>query len=345
MDRTTAMARFAPTAAAAAATFDGAGGATLTATPSGLAAGTRIATPAGEVAAEELRAGDLVLAAAGTQVRVAAVGRRTLAPDALARDADLRPVRLAAGAIAERVPRRDLLLAPGQLLVIDGVALPAAALVNGVSITRVLSGGAVTYVRIGVDDADALLADAAAVAGFGRRAAAGSALAGVRRKLEARIGLVRGKLMGNVATTDHAGATGWALDEAHPGAPVAVEFVARGAVVAHALAELRRPDLAMAGVGEGRCGFVVRLRRPLPAGRDHLLQVRRVGDGADVPGSPLLLPRAAGTAADCDAALQHATAAASTQPARDDLAAFLAGQLDRLLQARAGRPPVPAAAG
>jgi hypothetical protein len=100
----------------------------------------------------------------------------------------------------------------------------------------------------------------------------------------------------------------------------------------------------MAGIGDGRCGFVVRLRRPLPPRRDHLLQVRRVGDGADVPGSPLLLPRTAGTPADFDAAFRHATDAASAQPARDDLAAFLAGQVDRLLQARADRPPVPPAA-
>jgi hypothetical protein len=174
---------------------------------------------------------------------------------------------------------------------------------------------------------------AAAAASFGAGAA--------RRMPEAPAGLPCGNLLGNVAAADHTGADGWTLDEAHPGAPVAVELVVHGAVLAQALADLRRPDLAIAGVGDGSCGFVLRLRRPLPAGRDHLLQVRRIGDGADVPGSPLLLPRAAGTAADFDTALQHAIDAAPSPATRDDLAAFLAAQLDRLLQARADRPGSP----
>jgi len=338
MNRLTGTARFAPTAAAAVASFDGSGGATLATAPSGVVAGTRIATPGGTVAVEDFRAGDFVLTAAGMQVRVAAVTRRTLAADALRRDADGRPVRFAAGAIADGSPRHVLLVAPEQFVLIDGAALPAFALVNGVSITRVPFGGAVTYVRIRLDGPGAFLADNTSCAGFGVRAAPAASLAVARRMLEARIGLVGGKLMGNVAATDHAGAAGWTLDEAHPGAPVAVEFVTGGRVVAHALADLRRPDLAIAGVGNGSCGFIVRPHRPLPANRDHLLQVRRVGDGADVPGSPLLLPRATGSSADFDLALAHA---ATT---REGLAAFLAGEVDRLLHARAGRPPVPSAA-
>ncbi len=331
MNRTT---RFAPTTATATASFDGAGGATLTAAPAGVVAGTRIATPTGSIAAEELCVGDLVLTAAGPPIRVAAVEHRVLAAEVLRRDADLRPVRLAAGAIAEGSPRHVLLVAPGQLLVVDGAALPAFALVNGVSITRVPSGGAVTYVRLRLEEAGVFVAGATACAGSDRRAAPAAALAATRRMLEARIGLVRGVLMGNVAGADHGGAAGWTLDQAHPDAPVAVEFVVGGRVVAHALADLRRPDLAIAGVGDGRCGFAVRPHRPLPANRDHMLQVRRVGDGADVPGSPLLLPRATGSYADFEAALAQAAAN------REGLAAFLAGQVDRLLHARAGRPPV-----
>jgi hypothetical protein len=339
MSRAPATTRFAPTAAAATACFDGAGGATLAAPPSGVVAGTRIATPDGSVAAEDLHPGDLVQTAAGAPARVAAVARRMLAADALRRDTDGRPVRLAADAIANGVPRQDLLLAPEQLLLIDGIPLRAAALVNGVSITRVASGGSVAYVRIRLDQPGAFLADGAACDGSGQRAAPAACLAEVLRMLAARIGLAGGKLLGNVATADHAGAAGWTLDEAHPEAPVAVEFLVRGRVVAHALADLRRPDLAVAGVGDGRCGFAVQPRRKLPPGPDHLLQVRRTGDGADVPGSPLLLPHAAGTSADFDVALAHATAAA-TPATRDDLAAFLAGQVDRLLRARADRPPV-----
>jgi hypothetical protein len=183
----------------------------------------------------------------------------------------------------------------------------------------------------------------AAMARFAPTAAAAAALFGGAKMTDAPTPPAnpnRGRLLGNVATADHAGAAGWALDEAHPDAPVAVELVDRGAVVARVVANLHRPDLAMAGVGAGNCGFVFRLRRPLSPGRDHVLQIRRVDDGADVPGSPLLLPRPAGTAADFDAALADATTTAATQSGRDDLATFLAGELDRLLDARAARPPV-----
>jgi hypothetical protein len=173
---------------------------------------------------------------------------------------------------------------------------------------------------------------AAAAAIFGGATPAGVAVA-------AAPGPARGKLLGNVATADHAGAAGWTLDAANPGTPVTVELVDRGVVVAQALADRHRPDLAMAGAGDGNCGFVFRLRRRLSPCRDHVLQVRRIADGADVPGSPLLLPRPAGTAADFDAALGHATAAAVTQAGRDDLATFLAGEVDRLLNARAARRP------
>jgi hypothetical protein len=333
MNRASAMTRFAPTAAAAAACF---GSAMLGAAPSGVAAATRIATPDGAIAAADLRPAATVLTALGTPARVVTVVRRVLAAETLRHDADGRPVCLAVNAIADGIPARPLLVGPEQLLLIDGEALPAAALVNGVSITRASADGAVTYMRIRLDAPGAFLAEGTACAGAGQPPAAAASLAETRKMLEARIGLERGKLVGNVASADHAGATGWTIDEAHPEAPVAVEFVARGEVVAHALADLRRPDLTMAGIGNGRCGFVVRPNRKLPPSRDHLLQVRRVGDGADVPGSPLLLPRATGTPADLNAAMAQALATPAT---RDDLAAFLAGQLDRLLDARANRPP------
>lgn len=97
--------------------------------------GTRIATPAGEVAIETLQAGDLVLTAEGAAVPVRWVGRQTVAT----RFADpLRtlPVRIAAGALGEGLPRRDLLVSPSHALGLDGVLAEAAALVNGTTIAR-----------------------------------------------------------------------------------------------------------------------------------------------------------------------------------------------------------------
>ncbi len=97
--------------------------------------GTMIATPGGARLVETLRQGDLVLTASGQVEPVSWIGVRKMA----ARFADkLRafPVRIAAGALADGIPARDLLLSPEHALLIDGILINAGALVNDVSITR-----------------------------------------------------------------------------------------------------------------------------------------------------------------------------------------------------------------
>jgi hypothetical protein len=130
--------------------------------------GTRIATPAGEVAVETLQTGDLVLTAEGAAVPVRWVGRQTVA----ARFADpLRtlPVRIAAGALGEGLPRRDLLVSPGHALGLDGVLAEAAALVNGTTISRVRKAELperFTYYHVELADHALLLAEGAPAESF-----------------------------------------------------------------------------------------------------------------------------------------------------------------------------------
>lgn len=97
--------------------------------------GTLIATPAGEVAVETLQPGDLVSTANGTAQPVRWHGERRV----MSHFADpLRayPVRVKAGALADGIPARDLLLSPEHALLVGGVLIQAGALVNGTSITR-----------------------------------------------------------------------------------------------------------------------------------------------------------------------------------------------------------------
>jgi hypothetical protein len=97
--------------------------------------GTRVATPSGERAVETLRAGDLVLTAEGRAAPVRWLGRQTIST----RFADplrVLPVRIAAGALGENLPRRDLLLSPDHALLVDGALVQAGALVNGTTVRR-----------------------------------------------------------------------------------------------------------------------------------------------------------------------------------------------------------------
>lgn len=123
--------------------------------------GTRIATPTGERPVEELRRGDLVLTAAGLAAPVRWMGRQTVAT-AFADPARSLPVRIRAGALGEGLPRRDLLVSPGHAMLVDGVLVTAAALVNGVSIVIERDVPAVfTYHHVELADQSLILAEGA----------------------------------------------------------------------------------------------------------------------------------------------------------------------------------------
>ncbi|OYV37228.1 MAG: hypothetical protein B7Z81_06310 [Acidocella sp. 20-61-6] len=98
-------------------------------------AGTRITTAQGEVEVEALKAGDLVLTVQGQALPVRWIGVKTVS--ALFSDPlRLMPVRIKAGAIAENMPKRDLLVSPEHAMFVGGVLVQAGAMVNGTSIIR-----------------------------------------------------------------------------------------------------------------------------------------------------------------------------------------------------------------
>jgi len=78
--------------------------------PPCLVGGTLIATSRGEIAVEELRAGDRILLAGGGSRRLERVLWREVSPQEMCACPQLAPVRIAAGALGQGLPRRDLLL-------------------------------------------------------------------------------------------------------------------------------------------------------------------------------------------------------------------------------------------
>ena len=98
-------------------------------------AGTRIATPDGEVPVEALAIGDRVRTADGRIAPVKWVGVQTVARP-FADPLRTFPIRVAAGALGDALPVRDLLVSPDHALFLDGVLVQAAALVNGTTIVR-----------------------------------------------------------------------------------------------------------------------------------------------------------------------------------------------------------------
>ncbi|MCB4767942.1 Hint domain-containing protein [Ancylobacter sp. Lp-2] len=121
--------------------------------------GTHVATPEGERAVETLAAGDLVRTAAGETRPVKWIGRQTVMRT-FAEPLHAYPIRIAAGALGDSLPARDLFLSPDHALLIDGVLVQASALVNGTSICRVTQPAErFTYFHIELDDHALILAE------------------------------------------------------------------------------------------------------------------------------------------------------------------------------------------
>lgn len=98
-------------------------------------AGTMVATPSGDVPVESLKPGDLVSLTDGRAVPVSWLGVQTIST----RFADplrVLPIRIAAGALGEGLPKRDLLVSCDHALLMEDVLVQAGALVNGLTITR-----------------------------------------------------------------------------------------------------------------------------------------------------------------------------------------------------------------
>jgi len=272
------------------------------------ARGTRIMTAAGEVEVEALKIGDLVKTLHAGMQRVKWIGTRSYAAP-FANHVKVLPVCIKAGALAENVPARDLLVSPGHAICIDGALIHAGRLVNGVSITQAERVEEITYFHVELERHEVIFAEHCPAESFlGEvfraqfhnaasyralypegmapehaclpRLEAGFALDAIKRRLARRAGIAAAAGLGPMrGYVDQAGpevCSGWAQDLAAPDRPVCLDIFIRGERVGRVLANLFREDLRAAGIGGGECGFAFQL----PAGRRGEVEVRRGMDGA-----------------------------------------------------------------
>jgi hypothetical protein len=132
-------------------------------------AGTAILTEQGEVAVETIQAGDIVMTlvdGAHEPQPVKWVGYRTLD---LTRHPNLdaiAPVRIKRGALAENLPRRDLVVSPDHSLFIDGALIPAKLLVNEMTIVRDMAARTVSYYHIELERHAVIIAEGVAAESY-----------------------------------------------------------------------------------------------------------------------------------------------------------------------------------
>jgi hypothetical protein len=123
----------------------------------GFAAGTLIRTAHGEVAVESLKVGDQIITARDEARPVAWLGSRALRRP----DRESWPIRVRAGAFADNLPARDLVLSPDHSIlvkVMDEIFLPAAAFANGATVVQEMPEE-FTYWLVGLETPDVIVAE------------------------------------------------------------------------------------------------------------------------------------------------------------------------------------------
>lgn len=143
-------------------------------------------------------------------------------------------------------------------------------------------------------------------------------------------------LRGNIERAERDFLQGWIRDDSDPQTPVSLLVSVDDRLASRVLANVYRQDLEQAGIGNGRHGFAVVLDglSPLTA---HTLRITREDDGAEIPGSPRVIPPALELDEDLMNRLAAMLADAPDDDALTQRAAYLAHQADRLLQIRADR--------
>lgn len=110
---------------------------------------TAIHTPRGPVPVESLCPGDTVTTADSGDQPLRWIGQRHVTADELARNPALRPIRIAAGALGNGLPIRDLCVSPQHRMLI---ASPIAQRMFGTSVVLVAAKHLVALPGIAVDD-------------------------------------------------------------------------------------------------------------------------------------------------------------------------------------------------
>jgi hypothetical protein len=285
--------------------------------PAGFLRGTRIRTPNGTVRVEDLRPGDAVATRFNNAQTVRWIGRQSFDSCFVVTDRSLIPVRIRAGALGADLPARDLYVSPGQAILIKNTLVPAASLVNGLTVTQDWVPEVVAYFQIDLGVHDCVIAESAWSETFAdgpglremfhnhaefhdmypdhlapavvtlcaSRPARGEKLAAAIAPVIARAAsrVTPGRLRGvfePVAAVG--GVSGWARDEAFPELPVLLEILAEDQLIGTVLACDFRAELRAAGLAEGRCAFTFNAAERLRPEQIASLRVRRAADGAEL---------------------------------------------------------------
>ncbi|MGI4957838.1 MAG: Hint domain-containing protein [Janthinobacterium lividum] len=285
--------------------------------------GTLILTNRGEIAVEALRIGDRLMTHTGEARSLRWIGTRSYSGRFAAGNHDVLPVMIQKDALADGMPRRDLMVSPLHAMYLDGMLVPAASLVNGSSILQARTIDRVDYFHLELATHDVIIAEGAPSESFvddgsrgmfqnaaeysllhpntarsaprycAPRVDQGERVEAVRQRLQARVAPAPGRqgepaygvLRGCIDEVGDDRIKGWACETDY-GVQVRLRILDNGIVVGQVVADQYRGDLQQADIGDGRHGFELTVPGGLSPLVRHVIQVQRVADGHALYGSP-----------------------------------------------------------
>jgi len=136
-------------------------------------------------------------------------------------------------------------------------------------------------------------------------------------------------LRGHIDEATHTQLRGWAWDPAAPHAPVALQVVANGALVATGTANRFRADLRAAGIGTGWHSFEIDIPGGLSPLTRQTIQIRRT-DGTRLPVAPVVLMPVEAFGPELEQAIRQVISAVPPGPDGERVLSFMLSQAERL---------------
>jgi glycosyltransferase involved in cell wall biosynthesis len=128
---------------------------------------------------------------------------------------------------------------------------------------------------------------------------------------------------------------GWAFDTEYPERPMTLQILDNGEPIAHVIANRYRQNLRLPGMQGSRYAFKVDIPGGLNPYIRHVIQIRRARDGAELPGSPVIVPRADSFDESLEQAVSSAIDSLASPNARRRAISFLVDQTERVLRGMA----------
>ena len=135
-------------------------------------AGSQILTATGYRNIEDLQIGDLLKTADGRYEPIRWIGKKSLSSNLLRGNPELRPIRIAAGALGKNTPKLDLMVSPQHRMVVRSkisermfgpidVMISAKRLLDLPGVDRIVDSAPVTYFHVLLDNHEVIIANGA----------------------------------------------------------------------------------------------------------------------------------------------------------------------------------------